>query len=94
MYSYLDLNKDKIKKSVVSKLNMLGYKVSDDTPIRIVQEIVKAIQRDNGLMIDGLIGRKTMPLIGYSSEEIRRMLKLPKCINHTPLYYPYWFLLN
>ena len=92
MSSYLNLNKDKIKKSVVSKLIILGYKVDENTSIRSIQEIVKAIQRDNGLMIDGCIGRRTMPLLGYSGDEIRKMLKLPKNTNSSSCWYPIWFL--
>lgn len=92
MSSYLNLYKDKIKKSVVSKLVTLGYEVNDDTSIRKIQEIVKIIQRDNGLMIDGCIGRRTMPLLGYSDEEIRKMLKIPKFTNGSSYYYPFWFL--
>lgn len=89
MSNYLDLNKKKIKESVVSKLNMLGYQVNIDTPIRKIQEIVKVIQRDNGLMIDGCIGRRTMPLLGYSCNEIRKMLKIPR---YTSYHYPRWLL--
>ena len=92
MSSYLNLNKDKIKKSVVSKLITLGYKVDENTSIRNIQEIVKIIQRDNGLMIDGCIGRRTMPLLGYSGDEIRKMLKLPKNTNSSSCWYPIWLL--
>lgn len=92
MSSYLDLNKDKIKNSVISKLKILGYKVDNDISIRKIQEIIKAIQRDNGLMIDGCIGRRTMPLLGYSNEEIRKMLKLPKYNNTSSCHYPFWLL--
>lgn len=92
MSSYLNLNKDKIKKSVVSKLIILGYKVNENTSIRSIQEIVKIIQRDNGLMIDGYIGRRTMPLLGYSGDEIRKMLKLPKNINDSSYDYQTWLL--
>lgn len=92
MSSYLDLNKNKIKKSVVSKLIALGYKVDDDTPIRKIQEIIKVIQRDNNLMIDGCIGRRTMSLLGYSDKEIRKMLKLHKNMNDSSYNYPYWLL--
>lgn len=92
MSSYLNLNKDKIKKSVVSKLIILGYKVDENTSIRSIQEIVKIIQRDNGLMIDGYIGRRTMPLLGYSGDEIRKMLKLPKNINDSSYDYQTWLL--
>lgn len=92
MSSYLNLNKDKVKNSVVSKLNAIGYKVDENTPVRYIQEIVKAIQRDNGLMIDGCIGRRTMPLLGYSGDEIRKMLKLPKNTNSSSCWYPIWFL--
>lgn len=91
MSSYLNLNKDKIKKSVVCKLSALGYKVDEDTPVRYIQEIVKIIQRDNGLMIDGCIGRRTMPLLGYSGDEIRKMLKLHKNTNSSYCY-PTWLL--
>ena len=92
MSSYLDLNKDKIKKSVVSKLITLGYKVDENTSIRNIQEIVKIIQRDNGLMIDGCIGRRTMPLLGYSRDEIRKMLRLPKNTDSSSYNYPTWLL--
>jgi murein L,D-transpeptidase YcbB/YkuD len=92
MSSYLNLNKDKIKKSVVCKLSTLGYKVDEDTSVRDIQEIVKMIQRDNGLMIDGCIGRRTMPLLGYSGDEIRKMLKLPKNTNGSSYDYPIWLL--
>jgi murein L,D-transpeptidase YcbB/YkuD len=90
MPGYLDLNKDKIKNSVVSKLNELGYHVDKNTSIRKIQEIIKVIQRDNGLMIDGLIGVRTMPLLGYKAEEIRKMLKTPR--NHSSYNYPTWLL--
>lgn len=92
MSSYLDLNKDKIKKSVISKIQTLGYEVDDNTSIRKIQEIIKAIQRDNNLMIDGCIGRRTMPLLGYSDKEIRKMLKLPKNMNDSSYEYPHWLL--
>lgn len=92
MSGYLDLNKDKIKNSVISKLKILGYKVDNDISIRKIQEIIKAIQRDNGLMIDGCIGRRTMPLLGYSNDEIRKLLKIPKYKNNSNYYYPFWLL--
>ena len=92
MSSYLDLNKDKIKKSVISKLQALGYRVDNDISVRKIQEIIKMIQRDNGLMIDGYIGIKTMPLLGYSYDEIRKMLKIPKYRNNSNYYYPFWLL--
>jgi len=96
MYSCLDLSKDKIRKSVISKLKALGYEVYDGTPvwmtIRKIQEIIKVIQRCNGLMIDGCIGRRTMPLLGYSGDEIRKMLKLPEHNNTSSCYYPFWLL--
>lgn len=92
MSGYLDLNKNKIKNSVISKLKILGYKVDDDISIRKIQEIIKAIQRDNGLMIDGCIGRRTMPLLGYSDKEIRKMLKPPKNMNDSSYDYPHWLL--
>lgn len=91
MSSYLNLNKDEIKKSVVCKLIALGYKVDEETSVRDIQEIVKIIQRDNGLMIDGCIGRRTMPLLGYGEYEIRKMLKRPKNINSSFCSYPIWF---
>lgn len=93
MFGYLDLNKDKIKNSVISRLQILGYEVNDDTSVRKIQEIIKVIQRDNGLMIDGCIGRRTMPLLGYSNDEIRKMLKLPKNMNYSSYDdYPHWLL--
>ena len=90
MSNYLNLNKDKIKKNVVCKLSALGYKVDEETSVKDIQKIVKIIQRDNGLMIDGYIGRRTMPLLGYSGEEIRKMFKLSK---NRIFYYgnPTWF---
>ena len=91
MYTYLNLNKRKIKMNVISKLKLLGYKVDDNATIRDIQEIIKALQRDNGLMIDGYIGIRTMPLLGYSSDEIRKMLKLPKPRGYSPYYRPFIF---
>lgn len=96
MSNYLNLNKDKIKKNVVCKLSALGYKVDEKTSVKDIQKIVKIIQRDNGLMIDGLIGIRTALLLGYSGEEIRKMFKLSKnrnfyYVNQTWFYrYPIW----
>ena len=47
---------------------------------------------NNGLMIDGCIGRRTMPLLGYSGDEIRKMLRLPKNTNSSSYNYPTWLL--
>ena len=91
--SYLDLNKNNIRKSVISKLKALGYKIDDGANIRDIQNIIKTIQRGNGLMIDGCIGRRTMPLLGYSTQEISKMLKISKRTNYRPICYPYWWLL-
>ena len=90
MSNHLNLNKDNIKKSVVSKLKMLGYKVNNDTAIWRIKDIIIAIQRDNGLMVDGLIGVKTMPLLGYGNDEISKMLKMSKHTYRLSYNYPSW----
>lgn len=92
MYGYLDLNKDKIKKSVVSKLNAIGYEVNEGTSVRCIQEIIKTIQKDNRLMIDGCIGVNTMFVLGYSLKEINKMLKIRKHIDGLSYDYPIWLL--
>ena len=92
MSTILNLNQKQIKKSVVSKLKALGYEVDDDTPIRQIRQIIKVIQYKNKVMADGIIGKQTMPLLGYSSDEMRKMLKLSK-FKRTDDYHgkcPYW----
>ena len=81
MSNYLDLNKKKIKESVVSKLKMLGYEVDINTPIRKIQEIIRVIQRDNNRMIDGLIGGNTIGLL-YNYDEIMELL----CCDYPTVY--------
>ena len=94
MSSYLDLNKKNIKKSVVSKLNLMGYKVNEDTKNNIIQNIIKSIQKDHRLMIDGYIGVQTMPILGYTNNEIRKLLKLPKYRGNSSYEFPLWLLFN
>ena len=81
MSNYLDLNKKKIKESVVSKLKTFGYEVDTNTPIRKIQEIIKVIQRDNGKMVDGLIGGATIGLL-YNYDEIIESL----CCDYPIIY--------
>lgn len=75
MSSHLDLNKTEIKNSIIFKLQLLGFEVNEDTPIWKIKSIIRRIQKDCELMVDGLIGKETMSLLGYSDEEIKKMLK-------------------
>ena len=87
--NYLDLNKKHIRQSVIFKLRLLGYQIDDDISIRRIQDIVMKIQIDNGLIVDGYIGVRTMPLLGYSTKEIKKMLKIHSGHSY---YYPKWLL--
>ena len=92
--NYLDLNKRSVRESVVSKLQALGYTVSADSSTTLIfkiQNIIKEIQRNNGLMIDGVIGVRTMPVLGYSLEETKKMLKIHSYKNIS--FYDYHILL-
>jgi uncharacterized protein YeeX (DUF496 family) len=87
--NYLDLNKKHIRQSVIYRLRLLGYQIDDGISIRRIQEIVMMVQRDNGLMMDGYIGVRTMHLLGYSAKEIKKMLKISSSRSS---YYPQWLL--
>lgn len=91
-FSCLNLDKDEVKKSVILKLNTLGYNVNDDTSISRIKNIIMKIQRDSGLMIDGCIGVRTMSVLGYSWEEIKKMLKIRKRNSSSTYTYPLWLL--
>ena len=88
--NYLNIDKKSVRKSVISKLRLLGYQIDDDISIRCIRDIVMKIQRDNDLIMDGCIGERTMLLLGYSLKEIKKMLKLSSC--HSSYYYPQWLL--
>jgi hypothetical protein len=75
--NYLDLNKEKIRRDVAFRLQILGYEVDQNTGIKTIQAIIKKIQLKNGLISDGRIGENTMQLLGYSNEYIRKMIKIP-----------------
>lgn len=72
--NYLDLKKDRIRRDVAFRLQILGYDVDQNTGIETIQTIIKKIQLKNGLIADGYIGKNTMPLLGYSDECISKML--------------------
>jgi Holliday junction resolvasome RuvABC DNA-binding subunit len=88
--NYLDLNKKHIRKDVISKLKSLGYEISNDAEVRQIRNVVMEIQNKNSLMIDGLIGIETMRVLGYSANEIRKILKIPR--NNSSYNYPTWLL--
>ena len=90
--NYLNLNKKNVRKSVVDKLNTLGYKVTEDTPIWQIRNIIMKIQKDNGLMIDGCVGVRTMAVLGYSWEETKNMLKIRRYRSESFYGYPIWLL--
>lgn len=90
--NYLNLNKNSVRKSVVDKLNTLGYKVTKDTPILQIRNIIMKIQKDNGLMIDGCVGVRTMAVLGYSWQETKKMLKIRSYGNNSYYEYPFWLL--
>ena len=75
MSNHLDLNKTEIKNNVISKLQLLGFEVNENTPIWEIRLIIQVIQINGGLMADGFIGKETMPLLGYRSKDIKKMLK-------------------
>lgn len=90
--NYLNLNKKSVRESVVRKLNTLGYIINEDTSIWRIRNIIMKIQKDNGLMIDGCIGVRTMAVLGYSWEETKRMLKIRRYRSDTYYEYPIWLL--
>ncbi len=90
--NYLNLNKKSVRKSVVDKLNALGYQVDENTPIWRIQNIIMKIQKDNGLIIDGCIGVRTMAVLGYSWEETRKLLKIRRYRSESSYEYPTWLL--
>ena len=92
--NYLNLNKQHIRKSVVNKLNALGYQVDENTPVWVIKNIIMKIQHYSGLMIDGHVGVRTMTVLGYSWEEIRKMLKIPKYGSDWSAGYNFWLLWN
>lgn len=75
--NYLNLSKESIRRNVVFKLIALGYDIEENVGTETIRAIVRKIQFDNGLIPDGLIGKNTMPLLGYNEEEIKKMLKIP-----------------
>lgn len=72
--NYLDLNKEKIRRDIAFRLQMLGYEVDQNAAVKTIQVIIKKIQLKNGLIADGYIGKNTMSLLGHSDEYIRKML--------------------
>ena len=90
--NYLNLNKKSVRKSVVDKLNILGYTVNYATPIYKIKNIIMKIQHDSGLMIDGCIGVRTMAVLGYSWEETKRLLKIRRYRGGSSYEYPLWLL--
>ena len=84
--NYLDLNKKSIRRNVIFKLKILGYDIEENVGIRTIQSIIEKIQLENGLISDGLIGRNTMPLLGYNQEEIKKMLKIPDSSNKKSVF--------
>lgn len=84
--NYLDLNKKSIRRNVIFKLKILGYDIEENVGIRTIQSIIEKIQLENGLIPDGLIGRNTMPLLGYNQEEIKKMLKIPDSSNKKSVF--------
>ena len=92
MTDHLNLNKEKVRRDVVFRLMIMGYDIEENVGVNTIKAIIKTIQKENKLAPDGLIGKRTMPLLGYNREEIARMLK-PK-YKHTCcsqcLYYPYY----
>ena len=76
MRTYLDLNKERIRRDVALRLQILGYEVDQNVGIRTIQAIIRKIQSENNLVADGYIGKCTIPLLGYSDKEIKRMLKI------------------
>lgn len=85
MKSYLDLNKENIRRNVVFRLKLLGYDIDENVGVRTIQAIIRKIQHENNLIADGYIGKNTMPLLRYNNEEIKKMLRIPdnnkkKCI--------------
>lgn len=74
--NHLDLNKKRVRKNVISKLNTLGYNISDDADIRKIRTIVREIQIKNGLIADGYIGDHTYRLLGYDMFEYNDMLRI------------------
>ena len=92
----LNLNKKRIRNSVISKLKELGYSISDNACHHEIITVVKKVQMENGLIVDGYIGEKTMRALGYSGAEICKMLKSARIYNtstyQTPIWiYPFWF---
>lgn len=84
--NYLDLNKESIRRNVVFKLMIMGYDIEENVGIKTIQAIIKKIQLENGLIHDGLIGKNTMSLLGYSEEEIKKMLKIPDISNKKSVF--------
>ena len=72
MSNYLNLNNRKIRRSVISKLNSLGYKLDKSSSIRQIEEIIKTIQLNNGKKADGRIGGATIGLL-YSYDEMMEL---------------------
>lgn len=97
MSDHLNLNKEIIRRDVAFRLRVMGYDLPENIGVNTIRKIIKIIQKENGLVPDGLIGKRTMPLLDYNKEDIARMLK-PKCkytcysrYLYCP-YYPYRFL--
>lgn len=90
--SYLNLDKEKYRIDVIRRLRTLGYNVRENACSREIRVFVRDIQKKNGLLADGFIGIKTMPLLGYSGEEIGMMLEFPVDTSVSSYRYPLWSL--
>ena len=61
--THLNLNKRRTRKDVISKLQKLGYEISDNANAQEIRTVVRELQLKNGLIPDGYIGDRTKPLL-------------------------------
>lgn len=73
---YLDLNKKENRESVAFRLMMMGYDITENAGIYTIQAIIRKIQHENGLVVDGLIREDTMRLLMYSDDFILKEVKM------------------
>ena len=91
MRTHLDLNNRLIRSDVIRRLRMMDFDIDYYDDVKLIRSAISILQFDNQLIPDGYIGRYTMPLLGYSEDDIKRMLDIP---DENAKYFTIWDCLH